>query len=209
MLTQYLFTMANSTRFNLAAETAGQTLTGAPNTNPTPTTNVSTTVSISSASNAFERLHEELRNDRNPVGARESFLVRRIAVYALRVEQAELIEEDFFRRVIAASAAEPDPALDPLLKKLRAVVGRQPTTELLDEAIKKYPEFGVIEGLIKKTVKKPRLTIYDTELLQKHRRNEAAAVTALLNISRELDRIQNARLRHEEKATAGHPTRSK
>jgi hypothetical protein len=201
--------MPNSTPFKLAAETAGQTLTGAPNTNTTPPATVSPTASISSASDAFEQLHEELRHDRKPVGARESLLVRRIAVYALRVEQAEVIEEDFFRRVIAASPAEPDPALDPLLKKLRAVVGRQPTAELLDEAIKKYPEFGVIEGLIRKTVKKPRLTIYDTELLQKHRRNEAAAVTALLNISRELDRIQNARLRHEEKATAGHPTRSK
>ncbi|MDP9110311.1 MAG: hypothetical protein M3M96_01575 [Candidatus Eremiobacteraeota bacterium] len=201
--------MTNSTEFDLTAETAVKTLTGGPNTNATPTAPVSTTVSVSSASNVFERLHEELRQDRKPVGARESLLVRRIAVYALRVEQAEVIEEDFFRRVIAASPAEPDPMLDPLLKKLRAVIGRQPTPEQLDNAIKTYPEFRVIAGLISKTVKKPRLTPYDTELLQKHRRNEAAAVTALLSISRELDRVQNARLRHEERAIAGQPARPK
>jgi hypothetical protein len=204
--------MPNSTQFKLAVETAGQTLTGAPNTNTTPPATVSTTISISSASNAFEQLHEELRHDRKPAGARESLLVRRIAVYALRIEQAEMIEEDFFRRVIAASPAEEDPALDRLLKKLRAIVGREPTAALIDEAIKKYPEFNLIGGLIGKTVRKPRLTLYDTELLQKHRRNETAAVTALVSISRELDRIQGARLRQEEKAslaTAGHPTRSK
>ena len=198
--------MANSTQFKLAAETACQTLIGAPTT--TPTTTVFTTVSVSSASNAFEQLHEELRYDRKPVGARESLLVRRMAVYALRAEQAEMIEEDFFRRVISTSPAEPDPTLDRLLKKLRAIVGREPSQEQIVEAIKNYPEFNQIKGLIEKTVKKPRLTLYDTELLQKHRRNEATVVTALLNISRELDRIQGTRLRQEEKPAAGPSTRS-